>query len=170
MILAAATAVFWERAEAADCGDLRVSYSGPAGKTTCTVDHNTGDADARATYETIIVERPGTVLFIAFVQAGMRTYINRAELRSSLEKVKELGRMTDWTTAPQGYGFNAQRFSADFNTGTRSACFGFFKQEGVPIGAPGLGVAKQLLGFYCAPGRTDIADDEIDGILAAIHY
>jgi hypothetical protein len=170
LALAAIAALASTRAEAAECNELRLAYSGPAGKMSCMVDTNTGDADARATTETIVVERPGSVLLIVFVYAGVRTYIDRADLRSSLSRVKELGLIADWAAAPSAHGFQAQRFKADFGAGVPRPCFGFLKQEGVPFGAPGLGVARQLLGFYCAAGSAPIPDAEVEALLAAIRY
>lgn len=144
-----------------DCDNLELKVARPAGQMTCKA-ASISDADARARTEVVIVDVSDGFLVVEYINAGVRTYIDRTTPTAVAEDagLRSIG-------GARGAQFRLQDFDVrHFNQSGGSECVAFAKHWGHVPQSPGY--RYRITGVYCAGNPFDLEEANLDRVLAGI--
>lgn len=144
-----------------DCNNLDLKVARPAGRMTCKA-ASISDDDARARAEIVIVESPGGFLAVEYLNAGVRTYIERTNPAAVAEDagLRTIG-------GERGAQFRLQEFDVrHFVQSGGSDCVAFAKHWGHVPQSPGY--RYRITGVYCTGAASDLEEANLDRLLAGI--
>lgn len=145
----------------ADCDELELKVARPVGRMTCKA-ASISDDDARARAEIVVVDASGGFMAVEYINAGVRTYINRTTPAAVAEDagLRTIG-------GARGAQFRLQDFDVrHFAQAGGSECVAFAKHWGHVPQSPGY--RYRVTGVYCASSMTDLEESNLDRVLAGI--
>jgi hypothetical protein len=142
------------------CEDLDLRVRADVGAQTCQAG-GLSNGDARGRAEIVSAEGAGSFFLAEYVNAGMRTYVQRS---SPAEIAKRTGLMSDGDSSATSrmQGFDVRRFKGVIGM----HCTAFTKHWGHMPQTPGY--RHRIAGVYCSIRESDVADSNLDRLLASI--
>lgn len=145
----------------AECDDLELQVSLPLGQLTCRA-VNLADGDARGRAERVSVDGSGSFLAVEYIYAGLRSYIYRTNPAQVAEAsgLKTVG-------GERGAQFRLHDFDIRrFAQSDLLECVAFTRHWGHVPQSPGY--RHRISGIYCSARAADLADANLDRVLAGI--